>query len=152
MFFPLNFGWRRVYANFIIKVLQSRKCMYLWATLSHLDPSRSWGLQWKSPGQHRRTTLSHTLLPNSVWASKATLQTQQCFGLEQVWWFLSLMKQRSRRLQRVCVFTTSITAVALFGVHCSKLFIKKGHCAEFACYLCGFSPGIPGFLPQSKAC
>ena len=95
--------------------------MYLWATLSRLDPSWSWGWQWKSPGQHRRTTPSQTLFPNSGSALKATLQTQQRFGLEQLWCFLSLRRQRSGRLWRLCVFTTSTTVWRNFrstGVNC----------------------------------
>lgn len=67
--------------GWILGFKDSYKNGYLLATLSHLNPSGSWGWPWKSPGQHRRNTPSHTLLLNSISASATILQKQpQCFG------------------------------------------------------------------------
>lgn len=147
-FFQLKFDRRRAYTNFIIKALQRRKCMYLGATLSRLDPSGSWGWQWKSPGQHRRTTPSHTLLPNSVSASKATLQTQQ--GLEQVW-FHSIMRQCSRRSSRLYVFTTSVRLLLYLASTVANCLLKKAPVGTFSLCMLGFSPGTPPTV-QRHAC
>lgn len=107
---------------------------YLLATLSHLNPSGSWGWRWKSPGQHRRTTPSHTLLPNSISASAATLQTQQGFGFHTGLLFVFHLwdiSQEDYRDSNHLSFSSALFGVQIRTIVAKCLLKKAPDCPQF---------------------